>query len=303
MVKRSGLVGLVLAAVVGGVFMVLRGESRAQPFGQFLNLPGPGSGYVEVPHDPALNPTDAVTIEVWVYLRSYAGHGGTSPFMLGKGGSDSYWLSFFPTGRLVVFRPGGGNVQTNRSIPLNTWTHIAVTYDGAAFNIYFNGELDTGASLAGPLTTTDDSLRIGNNRTGDGSPDGYIDEVRIWSVARTQAQIQAAMNTPIDEAMPGLVAVWHLDCNAEDAVGGHHGTLVGDAEFVSQGEPCPSPAPAPSPTPAPAPSPTPTPPAELPIEGQLSGCLAVTSVAWGHDNQAKQWQGFFPGQPEFLQDL
>ncbi|MFQ5879452.1 MAG: hypothetical protein ACE5IZ_04695, partial [Dehalococcoidia bacterium] len=51
-----------------------------------------------------------------------------------------------------------------------------------------------------------------------------------------------------------------------------------------------------------APTPTPTPPA-LPIEDQLGDCLAVTNVAWGHDNQAKVWLGFFPGQPLFLQDL
>ncbi|MFQ5880258.1 MAG: hypothetical protein ACE5IZ_08815 [Dehalococcoidia bacterium] len=41
----------------------------------------------------------------------------------------------------------------------------------------------------------------------------------------------------------------------------------------------------------------------LPIEQQLGKCLAVTNVAWGHDNQDKVWQGFFPGGPRFLQDL
>ncbi|MFQ5880811.1 MAG: choice-of-anchor Q domain-containing protein, partial [Dehalococcoidia bacterium] len=54
---------------------------------------------------------------------------------------------------------------------------------------------------------------------------------------------------------------------------------------------------------APSPTPTPTPAPGLAIEHQLGECLPVTSVVWGHDNQAKQWLGFFPGQPAFLQDL
>ncbi|MFQ5878787.1 MAG: hypothetical protein ACE5IZ_01230 [Dehalococcoidia bacterium] len=41
----------------------------------------------------------------------------------------------------------------------------------------------------------------------------------------------------------------------------------------------------------------------MPIEQQLGACLAVTTVAWGHDNQTKEWLGFFPGGPAFLQDL
>ncbi|MFQ5879453.1 MAG: choice-of-anchor Q domain-containing protein [Dehalococcoidia bacterium] len=59
----------------------------------------------------------------------------------------------------------------------------------------------------------------------------------------------------------------------------------------------------PTPSPSPSPSPTPTPGPALPIEDQLGDCFDVTSAAWGHDNQAKVWQGFFPGQPLVLQDL
>jgi hypothetical protein len=31
--------------------------------------------------------------------------------------------------------------------------------------------------------------------------------------------------------------------------------------------------------------------------------LPVTSVAYGHDNQAKAWKAFEPGAPDFLQTL
>ena len=40
---------------------------------------------------------------------------------------------------------------------------------------------------------------------------GFIDEVRIWNVARTEAEIRADMNTELTGNEPGLVAYWKFD--------------------------------------------------------------------------------------------
>jgi hypothetical protein len=56
---------------------------------------------------------------------------------------------------------------------------------------------------------------------------GVIDEVRIWSVTRSRAEIQADMNRKLDGSEPGLVGYWRLD------EGG--GQVVSDATGNSDG--------------------------------------------------------------------
>ncbi|MBI2914085.1 MAG: LamG domain-containing protein, partial [Chloroflexi bacterium] len=267
-VFASAVAAVALLAGVAGIFALRAGESRAQPFGQFLNFPGPNPGYVEVPHDPALNPTTAITIELWVCFRSRLPHDGTfSASLVGKRYTQAYWLGVLSaSGKIRSFvRGGGSGLDGNGAVPLNAWTHIAVTYDGTTRNYYINGELDfTSTATTGPLTTSSDPLRIGSDTNWNYSPDGFMDEVRLWNVARTQAEIQSTMNTAIMSPTAGLVAAWNLDGNAQDSVGGHHGATVGDVEFASDGVACnptltPTPTPTPTATPTATATPTPTP--------------------------------------------
>ncbi len=241
-------------------------SAAGSDFGQYLEFAGPGGGRVEVPDDPALNPTDAITIEARINVRSYSGFGisGTCPFIVGKQWNHAWALALQCSlgGRMSGYVQGsaGGAFAGNAQVPLNTWTHLAMTYGASGLTYYINGEVDASIpSLSGPLGTSeaDVALQIGNDNSWDFSPDGFINEVRIWNVARTQAEIQAAMDAPISGPLPGLVVVWHFDGDANDAVGGHDGTLHGDVQFASAaGSPTPSPTPSPSPTPNPTPAPT-----------------------------------------------
>ena len=57
--------------------------------------------------------------------------------------------------------------------------------------------------------------------------------MRLWNVARTQDEIRAGINTVINAPLSGLVAVYHLDGNAADAIGGHNGTTNGTASYLT----------------------------------------------------------------------
>jgi hypothetical protein len=48
----------------------------------------------------------------------------------------------------------------------------------------------------GPLPASTDEMRIGSDVAWPISPIGTIMEVRLWSVARTEAQIRSAINVP-----------------------------------------------------------------------------------------------------------
>ncbi len=100
------------------------------------------------------------------------------------------------------------------SIPFNQWTHIAATYDGAAtdgekWKLYINGVKDTTSATAGvntianavPEAISTQHFAIGTAMTSGGVREGtflgLIDEVRVWNVARTSAEILAGKDAEI----------------------------------------------------------------------------------------------------------
>lgn len=104
------------------------------------------------------------------------------------------------------------------AIQNNVWYHAAVTYDGRYWTFYLNGVQD------GPVTDVGavryprwDSIQhagIGTAMTSTGAAAGFfagiVDEVRIWNVVRTQAEIQADMYSELTSGT-GLIGRWGLD--------------------------------------------------------------------------------------------
>ncbi len=75
------------------------------------------------------------------------------------------------------------------------WKYYTLTYDGTTARLYVDGTLS--ASRARSHGSNNNSLLIGSWDTGSEFYDGLIDEVRIYSRALSQAEIQADMNTPV----------------------------------------------------------------------------------------------------------
>jgi hypothetical protein len=231
-----------VAAIVGAALVLLPGRSSAHE-GGYLDFTGPGSGYLEVPDNALLNPSGAITVEAWIYLNSYAGWGldpnfTDCPMLVGKNWSGSYALALGCGGDVMdSFVNGIEKYEDTPTIPLQTWTHVAMTYDGATRRNYQDGQPVTEIDdLEGPIGDTDDALRIGDDVQWDRSPDGRIDDVRIWNVARTQAEIAAGMDG-VDPATPGLVADWTFDNGSTtDETSGLGGTLAGDVQLAEDHE-------------------------------------------------------------------
>src|SRR5262249_50236266 len=80
-------------------------------------------------------------------------------------------------------------------VALNTWTHLAATYDGSALRYYVNGTLTDSQNHTGQINTSTGALRIGGNSVWGEDFKGLIDEVRIYNRALSAAEIQADMNT------------------------------------------------------------------------------------------------------------
>ena len=87
-------------------------------------------------------------------------------------------------------------------LSLNTWSHLASTYDGAMLRVYLNGALVASAARSGSILTSANPLQIGGDSIYGQYFQGLIDEVRVYNVPLTQAQIQADMSTPVGGAAP-----------------------------------------------------------------------------------------------------
>jgi len=232
---------LTVALVLAALAAVLPASLAAQPFGAWLTLPGaPTTSFIEIPHSTALNPTGALTIEAWVDISI---SNSSCNSIAGKGWTQAWWLGICNQAGQQIFRTFvrgyDGSTGSTRLffdagiVPAGRWTHVAVVFDGSTRYHYINGELVGMHTESGPPTTSTVPVRIGSDPSYDFSPSGAIYEVRIWNVARSVAQIRSTINVPLTSAQPGLVAVWHLDGNALDPIGGHNGTVHGSANFFT----------------------------------------------------------------------
>ena len=88
---------------------------------------------------------------------------------------------------------GGGAV-----LPLNTWTHLATTYDGANIRVYRNGTLVATLASTGPYDQSNSPLRLGGNSTWGEWWQGRIDEVRVYNRALSAAEIAIDRDTPLN---------------------------------------------------------------------------------------------------------
>ncbi len=102
-------------------------------------------------------------------------------------------------------------------IELNKTYHVAMVYDGKTLRFYRNGYLMSSVPAFGNLVTNNLLTTIGSapNRTFTDieSLRGFINEVRIWNVARTSSQIQTFINTPLPSptTQSGLQAYYQFN--------------------------------------------------------------------------------------------
>ena len=98
------------------------------------------------------------------------------------------------------------------AVAVDTWQHVAGTWDGSELNIYVNGTLmgTTTGVVGASFTSTTNSILIGSNAINEDFV-GSIDEVRIWSVTRSLTAIQSSMNCTADQESPGLLAYYNFN--------------------------------------------------------------------------------------------
>jgi uncharacterized delta-60 repeat protein len=206
-----------------------------------LNLDG-ADDFVLIADSVSLTMTNTMTMEVWINPDSST---NTSRMIINKEGE--YELAVFPDNTLrwaiASTNPGWTWVNTGHVVTNGVWTHVAVTFDNGTIQTYVNGNVVHSFAGSGPIGDQHaalDELRIGgrSNNPSNQYFDGSIDDVRIWNVARNQAQIQASMDQTLAGNEAGLVAYYRFNETSGTAVVdlssfGNNGTLTNGVTRVN----------------------------------------------------------------------
>ncbi len=172
--------------------------STAGRFGGAVSFNGI-SHFVTVNDSPLLDFTTAMTIQAWVYPMSLSGWRTVILKETSNGLAYALYAHDNAPRPASYINLGGTDLAAigTAQLPLNTWTHLATTYDGSALKLYVNGVLVRNQAISGPIVTSANPLRFGGNSIWTEFFTGRIDEVRIHNRALTQPELQALMTAPV----------------------------------------------------------------------------------------------------------
>lgn len=159
-----------------------------------------------------------------------------------SGANDcNYLLRLY--GAAITTTQGFFDVFPTCQVKPNKVYHVAMVYDGATLKFYRNGYLMDQKPVTGNLVNNNWETWIGyfNPQTENENFTGYINEVRIWNVARTQPELRARMVGPLPNptTQTGLQAYYTFD-NLLNKQGNPawNGTLGGSASINSTSPAC-----------------------------------------------------------------
>lgn len=246
---RGAAIAALAALASAGIAPGARADTQA------LDLPNDSAanvGYVRIADAPSLEPP-TFTVEAWIRPTGPSVGGGDAwgCAIVNKpteGGSTfvlpSYMLGWSPASKRITAigrTEEGGNFNgfSTSLVQVGQSVHAAMTFDGTFMRVYVNGILEsTVPSPGGAIAYGPQDVLLGASNFSNGSLrrfDGSIDEVRIWSKARSDTEILAAFDCPLPCAdRDGLVAWYRFEGGSlEDASDhGRTGTLVGTASVV-----------------------------------------------------------------------
>lgn len=142
---------------------------------------------------PVINGGNAITVEYWFK--------GTSTQSAVRSQADQSYMVAGWNGKHILSNDGGtvSGISVGAAATDGNWHHVAFTWKQNTtngFKSYLDGVLVEQRNSANvPLPIINNPLYLGAFQGSSEFMNGSLDEVRVWTIERTQAQIQASMLT------------------------------------------------------------------------------------------------------------
>lgn len=162
--------------------------------------------------NPLVGSYQTWTIE-WLFNKYNLGKNNTNWNLKG---ADNKALVYTRTGDVghpageFMIKVGTDQVRMESLLETNKWYHMAVVYDGSSFKFYLNGELQLTKAAACAGQTFDIAYIDFGNVNAAYAFNGYVSELRLWSVPRSQTEVQNNMYV-VSPDSKGLEIYWK--CN------------------------------------------------------------------------------------------
>lgn len=169
-----------------------------------------------------------ITLELW--FRREATSSGQTMLAIGTVAGNTETVAFLRldgSDKLVGRVASGAtaySITSTTTISASVWYHAALVYNGSDIKLYLGTETTNDAQDATPVSASgtlntpsagQDSMYVGaigiTNETDIGNFfTGYVDEVRVWNIARSQQSINNDRAKEITAAVTGLVTCYHF---------------------------------------------------------------------------------------------
>jgi len=163
------------------------------------------SDYISVAHNEELNMKKDLSIALWIYptvidndwIRFVEKSDYDDSYSFTTGSGSNRDLAFWFNNTEVI--------DTDEVLSLNTWQHVALTYNGEYAKIFLNGELVKSVAYSGSVPGNSLPLTFGEG-VGSRYFEGQMDEIRIYNRGLSDIEIQR-----LYEWAPAPVGYWKFD--------------------------------------------------------------------------------------------
>lgn len=172
-----------------------------------------------------------LTLEAWVNVTAF-----DQPWQAIVTKGESWGLTRSNATSKIVFRTknatGIHDLGSTDDLLPGRWYHVAGVCDGTQKRLYIDGVLDRSVTYTTALVANDFPVLIGGNAESVNRDfRGDIDSVRIWSVGRSAAEIDADKLRSLRGSETGLLGNWQFNEGTgsqalDRSFGERHGTLV-----------------------------------------------------------------------------
>jgi hypothetical protein len=97
----------------------------------------------------------------------------------------------------IIYDSSELDTSGGSQLALNTWAHLATTYDGTTLRLFINGVQVSSRTVSTSIAASTGALRIGGNKVWGEYFKGRIDEVRVYNRALSGTEVTADMKKAV----------------------------------------------------------------------------------------------------------